>query len=78
MRYARRRSHSLTTECHRPGAAPIARRSESSRSRIARLSSGQAAEHEAEQLRGVRARRAFARGAVQVLGYWTLDTTPDW
>jgi NADPH-dependent ferric siderophore reductase len=26
----------------------------------------------------VRAQRAFARGAVQVLGYWKLDTTPDW
>ena len=28
----------------------------------------------------VRARRTFARGAVQVLGYWKLDTTPeaDW
>jgi NADPH-dependent ferric siderophore reductase len=26
----------------------------------------------------VRAERRFARGAVQVLGYWKLDTTPDW
>ena len=28
----------------------------------------------------VRAQRRFPRGAVQVLGYWKLDTTPeeDW